>query len=141
LHGLNNAPWATKQEENEEDQGASLVLRKVKIKESINELTAYSFEDPTMERKPCSFVVVMVIGIVYVVLIALLLIIAIAVLAHPQCLERYNESRQEGLGFRIVELTRRWVTIARSSTCMKTIWFLVQVLKIVRILGSDFILI
>jgi hypothetical protein len=53
LHGLNNAPGATKHEEDEEDQGVILNLRIDKAKVSTNELTTYSFKGPTMERQPC----------------------------------------------------------------------------------------
>ncbi len=66
------------------------IWKKFKAKVSNNELTAYSFEDPTMERNPCRLLSSWSLALCILSWLPSFFIITTAVLTHHQCLERCN---------------------------------------------------
>ena len=53
LNSVNNTQGAFKNKEKKDDKEGRLDLTKEKAEVSTNQLTAYSFKDPTMVRNPC----------------------------------------------------------------------------------------
>ena len=53
MNSVNNTQGAFKNKEKKDDKEGRLDLTKEKAEVSTNQLTAYSFKDPTMVRNPC----------------------------------------------------------------------------------------